>query len=283
VNIANGNHNVVQLGLVNCNTEDFMGLQAGLANITGGNVFGAQPGLLNISGGDVNGWQGGLLNMALNVNGYQTGLANISVDANGWQAGLLNVASSFQGTQTGLVNIAKTLAGFQLGLVNYAGDVEDGIPIGLVSIVGNGGYHAVEYGFSEFYPVTLGFKIGVEKFYTTFFVAYRSSDKFDSKDFATGLGCGSIIPINGSFFFHPEINGLNTLRDGDDRQLVSCIPYLGYNITKNIDVLVAPSITWAHNNGDDEFEKPLFEILSHEFNKKNSIVVGARANLRIRF
>jgi hypothetical protein len=66
----------------------------------------------------------------------------------------------------------------------------------------------VEYSFSEFYPITVGFKIGVDKFYTTIFASYKPTEEFTNGGFAYGFGIGSIFPIGSSFFFNPELSSL---------------------------------------------------------------------------
>jgi hypothetical protein len=256
VNIAMGDHDKAQLGLVNWNTGNFDGVQASLINTTGGKLSGAQIGLGNLAVGDVNGLQGSLVNVAASVNGAQIGLANVT----------------------------KTLKGFQFGLINYVDNIEDGIPIGLLSIVRNGGYHAVEYSFTEFHPVTLSLKLGVEKFYTNLSIAYNASGEFEWSDFATGVGFGSILNINKSFYFNPELNYMNTKQgwDKNNGHLLSFTPYVGFNITKNFSITAGPSVTWARVE-DGNLQDPLFAIYEHKINDNNEIVIGARASVRVQF
>jgi hypothetical protein len=185
VNISKGNHRTFHLGLVSVNSGDFSGFQVGLANIVGGDYSGFQMSLANIVGG--------------NFSGFQMGLANF-------------VGSDFRGFQFGLLNSAPgKLSGFQFGLVNYRGDAENGLQLGLVNIARVGGYMALEYSFSEFYPVTIAFKSGVEKFYTSLFFAYVPEGGSAKRKIASGIGFGSILPISGSLFFNPEINYLGTV------------------------------------------------------------------------
>jgi hypothetical protein len=254
INIAKGDHDKAQLGLLNWNTGNFDGVQASLINTVGGNLSGAQIGLGNLTVGEVKGLQGSLVNIAKSVNG----------------------------AQLGLLNVAKTLKGFQFGLVNYVDDIEDGIPIGLLSIVRKGGYHAVEYSFSEFHPVTLSLKIGVEKFYTNLSIGHDASNDFDWDNFAMGIGFGSILNINKSLFFNPELNYMNTTWTEENNQSVSFIPFIGFNITKNFSITAGPSFTWVRNEDCDD-QDPLFALYEYEYNDENDIVIGARASLRFRF
>jgi hypothetical protein len=256
VNIANGNHDNVQLGLVNWNTGNFSSIQAGLVNSTRGNISGVQLGLVNTSAGNLNGWQSGLVN---------------------------TVANGGQGFQIGLVNASmEKLKGAQIGLVNFVDSIEEGIPIGLISIVRNGGYRAVEYSFSEFYPVNLGLKLGVKRFYTTIFVSYNPFEEIVSEQFAVGFGTGSIIPINNSFFINPELNSLFSFW-GNNQQITSFIPYFGYNLSKIFKITAGPSVTWVRSGNDNRLQRPLFRLYEHTINKKNNIVVGARAGVRFQF
>jgi hypothetical protein len=270
LNIARGDHDKVQLGLVNWNTKDFLGVQASLMNTTGGNLSGTQLGLTNLSIGEATGLQGGLLNAAKSVNGVQLGL----------------------------VNTTLKLKGFQFGLINYADSSEDGIPIGLLSIVRKGGYHAVEYSFSEFHPVTISLKLGVEKFYKNLQVAYDPSGKINADDFATGMGFGSILNINQSLFFNPELNYLNTnlewdyddddehrritTHDDDSQHILSFTPNIGYNINKNFSITAGPSVSWVYGE-DGDLENPMFAMYEYEINDEHNIVVGARISARFRF
>jgi hypothetical protein len=229
----------------------------------------------------------GFVNIAQgNHNSPQIGLVNWNTkDFSGFQAGLINTTGgSLSGAQVGLVNVSeKRLRGFQLGLINSADSIEDGIPIGLISIVRNGGYHAIEYSFSEFHPVNIGIKLGVDKFYTTIIAAYNPIEGAALENFATGMGLGLIIPINTHLFINPELNYLFTPFGNITNSILSFVPYFGYNITKNISVLIAPSITWVHNFGEDDLIKPFFKIVSNDINERNSIAVGVRASLRVRF
>ena len=287
VNIAKGDHNGLQLGFVNTNTGNYSGLQAGFVNTVGGSLSGVQMSFLNTAVADVRGLQLGFVNTATgNLNGAQIGFVNTTVkEANRAQIGFVNtVTKGMDGLQLGFVNIVtKKLKGVQIGFVNYTDSIEKGIPIGFLSFIKHGGYKALEYSFSEFHPITIGLKTGVEKFYTTIFLAYNPSRNFAWSDFATGLGIGSIIPIKNSFFFNPELNFLTSVSKNTDKQLTSFIPYFGYNFNKSFSITAGLSVTWNHNYDNDDLLKPVFKIADFEINDKNNIVVGARVGVRYRF
>jgi hypothetical protein len=272
VNIAIGNFNTLELGFVNWNTRNFNGVQAGFINTAGGNVSGVQAGFVNTIAGNLNGVQSGFINT---VAGKATGI----------QAAFINTAvKGGQGLQFGFVNTSlQTHKGVQLGFINYADRIENGIPIGFISILRHGGYYALEYSFAEYYPLTLGFKIGVEKFYTSIFAAFSPFQDTIERKFASGLGFGSIIPITPAFFFNPELNFLSQITGSNSTQLHTFIPYFGYNINRNFSVVAGPSITWAYNNDGEDILKPFFAFLNREINERNRIILGARAAVRYRF
>jgi len=333
VNVAKGNHKGLQAGFVNWNAHNFTGLQIGYVNAIGNNldgvqcgfinttlqqVQGAQVGFVNTTMKEFNGIQVGFVNTAkLDVQGVQVGFVNTALqtafgpqvgfvnttvkDFRGLQIGYVNVAmKEFQGTQVGFVNVANKIEkGFQFGFVNYADTIGEGIPIGFLSFIRRGGYKAIEYSFSEFFPVTIGFKTGVEKFYTSLYIAYKPSSGTAKNTYASGFGFGSIIPFNKSFFFNPELISMSTIEKEDfdgwndyerwdtkkwnSRQLTSFVPNFGVNLNKCLSITAGPSVTWSSSFGESELLKPAFNIANFEIDSKNSIFVGARVNLRCRF
>jgi hypothetical protein len=182
----------------------------------------------------------------------------------------------------------------QFGFINYADSVEGGIPIGFISVVRNGGYRAVEYSLSEFYPVNLGFKIGIEKFYSTIYVGYNPFDGFKPESFATGWGMGSILRINDSFFFNPELIQYSPVTDGlnylsfSASSVLSLVPFFGYKLSDNFSVTVGPSISWVRDSNNEQYVpiKPFFKFAEYVFegdDRNRSIVLGVRAAVRFSF
>ena len=291
-NLSIGNHGPIELGLANWNTENFTGLQAGLVNLTEGEFKGYQTSIVNLTGKDFCGFQSAIVNItAGNFKGFQAGNVNLaSNNFEGFQAGIVNIAANdFNGFQSGLVNISGgKINGLQLGLINYADSIEKGIPIGLISVVREGGYRAVEYSFSEFHPCNVAFKIGVEKFYTSFIKPYNHNYDFSSFENKTsgGMGFGSILPIGKIFFINPEVNGLFELEKEDLASVyyTSFVPYFGVNFGI-FSIAAGPSVTWvsAPECKVSNMADPLFSIYSYEINNHNKLVVGARASARVKF
>jgi len=270
VNIFRGSHTLPQIGFVNWNTGDFSPWQFGFVNTAGGDLNGVQTGFVNTVIGGTDGLQFGFVNTTRSFSGVQIGFVNTaSRESRGLQLGFVNTS-------------AQTLSGTQIGFVNFVDSIENGIPIGFISIVRQGGFRAVEYSFSEFFHFNIGLKLGVERFYTTIFVAYNFITEFDAEHFAIGLGFGTIIPITGSFFFTPELNNMSAFMNGGNRQFLSFVPYVAFNISQRLSIAIAPSVTWARTEGN-YLPSPSFSMMEHTIDESNSIVVGARAALRFRF
>ncbi|MCL2008361.1 MAG: hypothetical protein FWG77_09775 [Treponema sp.] len=279
-NLSVGNFSNVQAGFVNWNTRNLTGIQAAYINTVGGDLSGLQAGFINTTAGNTNGFQAGFVNTTGSLNGFQAGFVNTALgSARGFQAGFIN-------------STIRSLSGVQLGFINYADSVDGGLPIGFLSIVREGGYRAFEYTFSEFFPVTLGFKIGIERFYTSFYVGFNPFVESTANRAAYGWGFGSMLPIVGSFFFNPEYVWLNAISEYNYSWLDSWIESFnsihslvfnfGYNITGNFSVHAGPSLTWVSYLGDAKLD-PLFTILYHEINDESAIALGLRAGLRLSF
>jgi len=283
-NVANGNHQSPQIGFVNLNTQNFSSLQAGFINTIGGNLDGLQLGFINTSVGETQGAQIGFVNTTSSFKGAQTGFVNTAYkEADGAQIGFVNITNEKKGAQISFINIAKrSVNGVQIGFVNFVDTLEKGVPIGFVSIVRHGGYRAIEFSFTELYPVNIGFKIGVEKIYSTVFLSYNPFEEFSRKSIATGVGLGCILPFSSHFFFNPELNFLSSFGKNQN-SLLSLVPYFGYNFNDKMSIVVGPSVTWMHRNENKTLQTPFFVINNSEINQNNGIAVGARVGIRYRF
>jgi uncharacterized protein YjbI with pentapeptide repeats len=300
INIASGNHNTLHLGLVSVNAGDFSGAQASLVSVAGGSFSGAQLGLAAIAGGNFRGAQMGLANAVIggfnglqwgfgnftggDFEGLQLGLANFTVKKfSGAQIGLGNfTGGDFDGLQLGLVNVTpKKISGAQIGLVNFADSIDGSLQFGLINMARNGGYRAFEYSFSDFFPIAIALKTGVERLYTSLFIAY-SGQLPVGKNLAAGIGLGAILPVSAALFLNPELNLLNTNWARASQTFLSLIPHLGINLGKDWSVTLGPSVTWAHNSSSEPMQEPVFGIISHDLNSNNRIVLGARIGIRVR-
>ena len=86
------------------------GLDLGLVNQTTGIQTGIQWGFVNLTDGGVTGWQSGFVNISKGSSvGLQTGIVNYH-------------QGHFNGLQFSVVNYAATLKGLQIGLINIIGE-----------------------------------------------------------------------------------------------------------------------------------------------------------------
>jgi hypothetical protein len=300
VNIAGGSHSLPQIGFVNWNQNNFRTLQMGFINTVGGDTEGLQLGFVNTTiksftgvqmgfvntvGGDTEGLQLGFVNTTVkSFTGAQIGFVNTAVGENvgGLQLGFVNTTiNKFSGAQISFVNITKHLNGLQLGFINYTDSIEKGIPIGFLSIVRNGGYKAIELGISEISPFNVSFKIGVERFYTTFIVSYNPFRESIRDQIIWGAGFGTIIPLGATFFINPELTAHNGINE--NFQHTSFVPYFGYNILPNLSVVAGPSVIWAYAKENKDMENPFYHIFEYTINDDNKLYLGTRIAIRFRW
>jgi hypothetical protein len=266
VNIAGGSHNSPQIGFINWNQNNFAGLQLSFINTTGGNMDGFQMGFVNTTVHSFTGFQMGFINTVAveKTKGFQLGFVNTAVNG-------------IDGAQISFINITKHLNGLQLGFINYADSIEQGIPIGFLSIVRKGGYRAIELGVSELSPFNVSFKIGVERFYTSFIFSYNPFRDGIREQIMWGAGLGTVIRLNKTFFINPEITSHNTITEAS-QHYTSFVPYIGYNIMSNLSIVAGPSIVWAY--GDKEMERFFYNISQYSINDENKLYFGGRAGVR---
>jgi hypothetical protein len=247
-NIAGGGFGgVQQAGVFNIVDDEFSGAQtAGVVNVVGGGFVGAQlAGVANVAGGWSTGAQlAGVVNVAERMSGLQL-------------SGVVNAADEFSGAQIGLVNITGRGSGVQLGLVNIADDMD--YPIGLVSIVGNGMFHADVWA-TDFAPMNLGIKAGSRRIYNVFMVGWRP-DGAEPRLYA-GLGIGGHIPLN-DFFVDIDVLSHGVYRDpqwfeeGGADLLSSLRLTGGWQFTDFLAVTAGPTLNVSifDDEGPGEHEK----------------------------
>lgn len=234
-------------GFLNLTGGEMSGVQmAGFANINNGETEAAQfSGFINVNNSSTFGFQGagfanftryyssvvqaaGFGNFSHDVKGAQlAGFGNFSSgNTNGAQiAGFGNFSSDVEGAQiSGFINVAGNVSGVQIGVLNYADTIQNGVPIGVLSIVRDG-FREFEIGFSEGLNSYASFKIGVKEFYNIFSVGMQVlSDPFRwgfgygigthlmySEDFRINLE-GISYQINEGRFWTQHYNGLQQLK-----------------------------------------------------------------------
>ncbi|TFV96094.1 hypothetical protein E4S40_07665 [Algoriphagus kandeliae] len=237
-------------GLFNLDRGQVSGVQiAGLINQVGGSVKGFQiAGLANVNLDSLSGFQGaGLTNFTLrDVKGVQASpLLNISGGSiNGFQASALAnyTHKHVKGVQAGILgNIAGGyVEGFQFGLFNYADSV-NGASIGLLSFVRKG-YHTIEIGADEIYPINIGLRTGTRGFYNILSAGIRP-EKADSTTWSFGYGIGTSPRLGKKTYLNFELN-TSQMNKGKvlATNLINRI-YLGidYQLAKGVGIYGGPS------------------------------------------
>jgi hypothetical protein len=244
-------------GIINITNKSFKGCQAaGIANIVNDDFFGVQAaGIANIANKQAKGLQAaGIANIG---NGDFTGLK---------AAGIINITNGVQkGLQVaGIVNQARKLNGVQIGLINICDTLENGsVPIGLINIVGNGGYHEWELSAADYATTRVTYKSGVKDFYTLYTIGVNY---IKDRLFISGIGCGHIFELSPKFYIQPELMTLsyNNFRMHRHDYSGSTHLKLGftYNFSNHFGISLAPSIyanvtDLNHENNNDYEISPL--------------------------
>ncbi|MBK6448987.1 MAG: hypothetical protein IPO45_14790 [Saprospiraceae bacterium] len=229
-----------------------------------GGVNGFEMGsLLNYNKGQVKGFQ---LSGVSNINiGYSdgfilSGVSNICMDstsgviisgvlnyskqnAKGFQLATANIsANEFSGFQLGVFNYAKKLKGVQFGVFNYLDDGEQGLPIGIFSIVKNGHYE-LELAGGEVIYSNLNYKMGVERFYTIYKIGYSSYRNYPV--YSAGLGFGGILSISDRQKISIDLSGnsivYNNNWEGKLNMLNKVDFNYNYSFSEKFSLLIGPS------------------------------------------
>jgi hypothetical protein len=297
-NITKGSTNGTVIGgIANVVTDSTKGiLIAGISNVVGDSSAGFHiAGISNNVNGTFDGGQiagiGNLTNGA--VNGFQiSGISNITNgDFNGFQlSGIANIShGKTSGAQVGFINYAKHMNGVQLGFLNVAGESENVIPIGFLSIVKNG-YHALEISAGESIYGNVALKLGAEKFYNSFRFGLGS---FKGNSFLSyGYGIGTLISFNEKNKLALDISA-NTIVDSFwnnwDLDLLNRVE-LTYqrNLGDYFTVFGGPAlnvyVTEAFNDGEYGSINVPYTLYSEDWSSGNvSMWIGFQAGAAFRF
>lgn len=185
-NVVVGNVSGIQAcGFSNVVKEDMELVQiAGFSNVVNGKTNGAQiAGFMNVARKDIDGFQlAGFANVAAN-NAHAVQIAGFSNTAK----------DTLTGVQiSGFINTAKHVNGSQIGFINVCDSMENGIPLGFLSIVKKG-YHKLEVGGSESFYATASVKLGVPRFYNILSMGIKPEG--DMFYWGPGYGIGTELGI----------------------------------------------------------------------------------------
>jgi hypothetical protein len=221
---------------------DVQGIQvSGFSNVTRGNFNTAQlSGFANLVNGRMDGVQiSGFSNVTRReLHGFQlTGFSNVvggNADAVQISGFSNNVKDTLTGLQlSGFLNTAKHVKGCQLGFINICDSIEDGIPIGFISIVKHG-YHEFEIGVGESFYGYASIKLGVSRFYNIFSIGVKPVS--GNILWGPGYGIGSEIKVSDKFKMNIDLMSYQIL-DQDHNW---------FNVSWNID-------NWENQNWDYEY------------------------------
>ena len=245
-NVNNNNVSGFQLGgVTNVGYQNSKGaLFAGAANIN----FGSNEGVLisgacNFTQGDSRSFQFSAANIALGNSFMQFGAVNYSEATKGLQFGSVNYSNNSEGLQFGAVNYAGELKGTQFGVINIVGNADNGTPVGVLNIVKNG-YYSFDLTGGEVFYANLNYKMGTEKLYTIFNVAY--SVYKDENVYGTGFGFGSLIDLSPGHGLAVELTGAGVTVGENGYEGLNILGKFNINynyiLTKNIAVMAGPSV-----------------------------------------
>lgn len=223
----------------------------GLANINTGSVTGFQlAGLANVNTGYSSGFLiSGIANVVTDgTSGFMlSGIGNyVEGNSSGFQlSGIANInKGNFSGLQLGLVNAAKELKGVQFGLINYAESAENGVPIGLFSVVKKGGFRRIEFTTGETLYANLSYKMGVRRFYTIYKVG--ASSYKDKSVFSYGLGFGTLIDFGDKHHMSIDLTANQIVHDGDFSDKINILSRLDLNyeyaLNDRFSLIAGPSL-----------------------------------------
>jgi hypothetical protein len=274
------------------NTGNIDGFElGGLLNINQGYISGAQiAGIGNTTKGNVNGLQvGGIFSMADNLDGLQiSGIFSKCSEADGLQiSGILSTSTSSESSISGIANIntgnqrgvqiagiynqAKKLNGVQIGLINFADTVEDGISVGLISLVRKGLYDEWDFSVADYQNLGLSYKLGVKQFYTIYSVGMNL---VKDQLWVAGLGFGHLRELSPKLSIQPEIVCYTYFPMDFVRRIRDT--YIGHfkfgivrNLNETIAISFAPSLYLSLKSNRGSYEEygyeqslldPLFDI-----------------------
>lgn len=303
VNITRNVTGVQFAGIINA-SKNVTGIQqAGWGNIAG-NVSGVQLGEIANIAERVKGLQfGGIANATKEMSGLQfggifnlnerneglqfAGITNVTNESKGFQfAGITNVSNEVSGASFGGVfNRTGTLRGFQFGIVNVTDTIEKGVSLAIVNIVKKGFYREWSLTFADYLNVGLNYKMGIQRFYTTFTVG---ANFIEDKLWVAGIGFGNRTALGRRIDFQPEIVSYNYYPSDfkNVRNTWSTHLKLGfiYKLNDRLGIVVAPSIYQFNTDMDENLDyykiSPIEPLYKHEKGSSlNSIGVGISVGL----
>jgi hypothetical protein len=153
------------------------------------------------------------------------------------------------------VNVTKK-GGFQLGLINVR-DTADGVSLGLINIVKQGGMMEAGIEAGEFIHTSLTFRSGVQRLYTKISVGYNYTDDF----LAVGAGLGTSFNLTEKLGLNLELTHTSlhitkiSINEEYWKEFDQFSPLLNYRFAKRFKVYVGPSLNLLIQNENDASDK----------------------------
>jgi hypothetical protein len=189
---------------------------------------------------------------------------------------------------SGILNIARNVTGSQLGLINYS-DSTTGAPVGLISFVRKG-YHKVEVGADEVFPLNIALRTGTRSFYNILFAGMRP-EQADSVTWAFGYGLGTSPRLGKKTFLNIEVSSEQMIKGNVAALNLINTAYLGfdYQVVKGFGLYAGPSLNWrvydsSYTDHPEVFDYVTPKILSENTytaeNLASQLWFGFRAGVR---
>lgn len=183
------------------------------------------------------------------------GFANIASEIKGVQAaGFANVATDVDGVQaSGFINVARNIKGIQLaGFINICDSI-DGVPISFISFVRKNGYRSFEFSTSEWAPMQVTYRMGVDKFYNIYTLS-KLPKSWDG--YAFGFGFGHRINLSNNSILGLEVtnhqaftfSGVNRWSNTyNNNQLLQFKPVFNKCLGNGICMNFGPTLNYSYS------------------------------------
>jgi hypothetical protein len=195
-------------------------------------------GVYNINRYSSNAQVAGIFNQTQKGKSMQfTSIFNVGDTSCVQAAGIWNFANQSHCQIGGVVNITKK-GKFQMGLVNVR-DTADGVSLGLINIVKQGGIMEAGIESDEFVHTSLTLRTGVKRLYTIVSIGYNYTDYFWSVSSGLGTSIKLIENLNINFEVTYETLNDNVL---GWYSLTQFSPVLNYRFAKCFKIYLGPSL-----------------------------------------
>jgi len=216
----------------------------------------------------------GFANIAQEPKCQITVIANTAKKSGCQIAGFANTAEESKCQLAGIVNITSK-GRFQAGLINIR-DTADGVSLGLINIVKQGGIMEAGIEAGEFVHTSLMLRSGVQRLYSILSVGWSYTDNF----FTFGTGLGANFKLIGNLSLNLELTEA-LLYSIDFHSFTQYNPVFNYRFANHFKIYLGPSFNLLIYQTTDETVKPPYNIGSGYFgNSKLDMWIGLVGGIR---